>query len=131
MYHVDENECDSSGALAQIELVNLHSSSMDLPPRSPLRMVKSVTKRYHALHELLSSERAYASDLALIREVHIPLALGHYYYHYYLFFNNLFIIQVKFIIHPYHPQAQALHLVLYPQPQTLLSALQCLPKTPK
>jgi hypothetical protein len=34
------------------------------------------TKRHHALHELLSSERAYASDLALIREVHIPLALG-------------------------------------------------------
>ncbi|KAF9443991.1 hypothetical protein P691DRAFT_763777 [Macrolepiota fuliginosa MF-IS2] len=36
-----------------------------------------LTKRQHALHELLSSERAYASDLALIREVHIPLALGH------------------------------------------------------
>ncbi|KAF8161375.1 hypothetical protein B0H34DRAFT_700687 [Crassisporium funariophilum] len=36
----------------------------------------TMTKRHHALHELLSSERAYASDLALIREVHIPLALG-------------------------------------------------------
>ncbi|KIJ95101.1 hypothetical protein K443DRAFT_683282 [Laccaria amethystina LaAM-08-1] len=35
-----------------------------------------MTKRHHALHELLSSERAYASDLALIREVHLPLALG-------------------------------------------------------
>ncbi|KAF8171877.1 hypothetical protein BJ912DRAFT_860280 [Pholiota molesta] len=35
-----------------------------------------MTKREHAMHELLSSERAYASDLALIREVHIPLALG-------------------------------------------------------
>ncbi|KAF9562949.1 Dbl homology domain-containing protein [Agrocybe pediades] len=35
-----------------------------------------MTKRQHALHELLSSERAYASDLALLREVHIPLALG-------------------------------------------------------
>lgn len=35
-----------------------------------------ITKREHALLELLSSERAYASDLALIREVHIPLALG-------------------------------------------------------
>lgn len=46
---------------------------MERPPRSPLR---TTTKRYHALHELLSSERAYASDLALIREVHIPLALG-------------------------------------------------------
>ena len=39
-----------------------------------------MTKRHHALHELLSSERAYASDLALIREVHLPLALG-------MFFN--------------------------------------------
>ena len=46
---------------------------MERPPRSPLR---TQTKRYHALHELLSSERAYASDLALIREVHIPLAQG-------------------------------------------------------
>ena len=46
---------------------------MERPPRSPLR---TSTKRYHALHELLSSERAYASDLALIREVHIPLALS-------------------------------------------------------
>lgn len=36
----------------------------------------SMTKRQYALHELLSSERAYASDLALVREVHIPLALG-------------------------------------------------------
>lgn len=35
-----------------------------------------LTKRQHALYELLSSERAYASDLALIRDVHIPLALG-------------------------------------------------------
>ncbi|PPQ78977.1 hypothetical protein CVT25_002261 [Psilocybe cyanescens] len=37
----------------------------------------TMSKRHHAMHELLSSERAYASDLALIREVHIPLALGH------------------------------------------------------
>ncbi|KAL4079100.1 hypothetical protein J3A83DRAFT_4455522, partial [Scleroderma citrinum] len=35
-----------------------------------------MTKRMHALVELLSSERAYASDLALIRDIHIPLALG-------------------------------------------------------
>jgi len=35
-----------------------------------------MTKRVHALRELLSSERAYASDLALIRDIHIPLALG-------------------------------------------------------
>ncbi|KAI0316424.1 hypothetical protein OF83DRAFT_1017396, partial [Amylostereum chailletii] len=34
------------------------------------------SKRHHALLELLTSERAYASDLALIRDIHIPLALG-------------------------------------------------------
>ncbi|KAJ6593228.1 hypothetical protein B0H19DRAFT_1010604 [Mycena capillaripes] len=52
------------------------------PPRSPLRPPPPpptepvLSKRQHALHELMSSERAYASDLALILEVHIPLALG-------------------------------------------------------
>ncbi|KAG6853668.1 hypothetical protein C0991_002466 [Blastosporella zonata] len=56
-----------------IEDENSSSSSSSMaPPQSPM------TKRQHALHELLSSERAYASDLALIREVHIPLALGHH-----------------------------------------------------
>lgn len=35
-----------------------------------------MTKREHALKELLTSERAYASDLAFIRDVHIPMALG-------------------------------------------------------
>lgn len=44
------------------------ASSLVLPP---------MPKRQHALHELLSSERSYASDLALICDVHIPLALGH------------------------------------------------------
>jgi hypothetical protein len=43
------------------------------PPPPP-----SMSKRQHALLELLSSERAYASDLALIREVHMPLALGRF-----------------------------------------------------
>ena len=36
----------------------------------------AISKRNHTLLEILSSERAYASDLALIRDVHIPLALG-------------------------------------------------------
>jgi hypothetical protein len=43
------------------------SSILNTPP---------MNKRTHALLELLSSERAYASDLALIRDIHIPLALG-------------------------------------------------------
>jgi hypothetical protein len=51
-------------------------SSNSTAPSSTLASTTGMTKRHHALHELLSSERAYASDLALIREVHIPLALG-------------------------------------------------------
>lgn len=47
------------------------------PTPSPSPPPQPMSKRHHALHELLSSERAYASDLALIRDVHIPLALGH------------------------------------------------------
>lgn len=45
-----------------------------MPPTTPSS--STVSKRVHALLELLSSERAYASDLALIRDIHIPLALG-------------------------------------------------------
>jgi hypothetical protein len=60
----------------------VHLSSMDNgeagSSTSSLAMSHAppVSKRTHALHELLSSERAYASDLAFIRDIHIPLALG-------------------------------------------------------
>ncbi|KAJ2922173.1 hypothetical protein H1R20_g14923, partial [Candolleomyces eurysporus] len=50
------------------------SSSLSLDTQVPPK--PAMTKREHALHELLVSERAYASDLARIREVHIPLALA-------------------------------------------------------
>jgi len=43
-----------------------------LPPTTPNR----TSKREHALLELLNTERSYASDLALIRDVHIPVARG-------------------------------------------------------
>ncbi|CAK5281916.1 unnamed protein product [Mycena citricolor] len=53
------------------------------PPRSPLRppptsppSEQTVSKRQHALTELIASERAYVSDLALVLEVHVPLAEG-------------------------------------------------------
>lgn len=46
------------------------------PPPEPLSTSTTTSKRQHALLELLSSERAYASDLAIIRDVHLPLALG-------------------------------------------------------
>ncbi|KAI0752811.1 hypothetical protein C8Q80DRAFT_1096780 [Daedaleopsis nitida] len=38
--------------------------------------ISGISKRNHALTELLTSERSYASDLALIGDVYIPLALG-------------------------------------------------------
>ncbi|KAG1726883.1 Rho family DH domain-containing guanine nucleotide exchange factor [Suillus paluster] len=44
-------------------------ASFSLPTPTP-----ALTKRRHALLELLTSERAYASDLALIRDVYINLA---------------------------------------------------------
>lgn len=47
------------------------TSSLGHPPQT-------LSKRTHALLELLTTERAYASDLALIRDVHVPLALGTY-----------------------------------------------------
>ncbi|KAG2158566.1 uncharacterized protein EDB93DRAFT_1076408 [Suillus bovinus] len=43
------------------------------PPPIP---APAITKRQHALLELLTSERAYASDLALIRDVYMRLASG-------------------------------------------------------
>lgn len=36
----------------------------------------TLSKRSHALLELLQSEREYSSDLALIKDVHIPLSIG-------------------------------------------------------
>lgn len=45
--------------------------SAPTPPAAP-----KVAKRVHALLELLSSERAYASDLAITRDYHIPMASG-------------------------------------------------------
>jgi dynamin-binding protein len=54
----------------------------DSPPPSashpPKILSSGLTKRTHALLELIESERAYASDLALIRQVHLPVALGAY-----------------------------------------------------
>lgn len=53
---------------------------LDAPPSSatvPSKVVANGTsKRTHALIELIESERAYASDLALIRDNHLPVALG-------------------------------------------------------
>ena len=54
----------------------------DSPPPSATLPAKNISsglsKRTHALLELIESERAYASDLALIRDIHLPVALGTY-----------------------------------------------------
>jgi hypothetical protein len=53
---------------------------IDPPPSSatyqPKVLSSGLTKRTHALIELIDSEHAYVSDLALIRDVHLPAALG-------------------------------------------------------
>ena len=60
---VDIDDGDSSTGSSPIS-----NNAMSPPPAVP--------KRNHVLLELLSSERAYASDLAFLRDIHIPLALG-------------------------------------------------------
>jgi hypothetical protein len=66
----DENSPDSASPRDPI----------DSPPPSatyqPKVLSSGLTKRTHALLELIESERAYASDLALIRDIHLPVALG-------------------------------------------------------
>jgi hypothetical protein len=69
------------------------------PPSSAAVPSKAVTngtsKRTHALLELIESERAYASDLALIRDIHLPVALGmcHLY-----FFPKIHVISDDFLL---------------------------------
>ncbi|KAH7102142.1 hypothetical protein BKA62DRAFT_118078 [Auriculariales sp. MPI-PUGE-AT-0066] len=53
----------------------LPSTHKEAPP-TPTTPTTKISKREHALHELLNTERSYANDLAIIRDVHIPLALG-------------------------------------------------------
>ncbi|KAI0665714.1 hypothetical protein C8Q78DRAFT_1083786 [Trametes maxima] len=52
------------------------SANKPLPETPSHTIPQLASKRQHALLELVSSERAYASHLAFIRDVSIPLALG-------------------------------------------------------
>jgi hypothetical protein len=53
---------------------------IDLPPPSanfhPKVLLARLTKRTHALLDHIESERDYVSDLALIRDIYLPVALG-------------------------------------------------------
>ena len=46
------------------------------PTLTQENVAASTSKRKHALLELLSTERAYAADLALVKDIHIPLSRG-------------------------------------------------------
>lgn len=70
-YDPDSSEPSSTDSLT-LDIPTCPAPTGPTTPNQPTVM----TKRIHALRELLSSERAYASDLALIRDIHIPLALG-------------------------------------------------------
>ena len=67
----DHDHTHESATLADSSFASSSGLSSFLKP------TKS-TKRVRALEELLSSERAYASDLAILRDIHIPLAAGEY-----------------------------------------------------
>ena len=62
-----------------LDSLSLREQTDTLPP-TPTLSVKNISaglfKRTHALLELIESERAYASSFALIRDVHLPVALG-------------------------------------------------------
>lgn len=70
-YDPDSSQPSSTDSLT-LDVSTFPAPAGPTTPNPPTVM----TKRVHALRELLSSERAYASDLALIRDIHIPLALG-------------------------------------------------------
>jgi dynamin-binding protein len=43
---------------------------------NPTEAPQGKSKRQHVLFELLETERIYSSDMALVKAVHLPLALG-------------------------------------------------------
>ena len=74
----------STSSPTSIDDSTLDSPRLRDPPDSPpscatvpsKAVANGTSKRTHALLELIESERAYASDLALIRDIHLPVALG-------------------------------------------------------
>ncbi|KAI0076401.1 hypothetical protein K474DRAFT_1708227 [Panus rudis PR-1116 ss-1] len=66
----------SAASVVDAESNKPHSIAPSSASGSLLETPHPMPKRVHALLELLQSERAYASDLALVAGTHLPLALG-------------------------------------------------------
>ncbi|KAI5117982.1 hypothetical protein M0805_009199 [Coniferiporia weirii] len=67
---------DDSPVSSPTATISLGTDASETSTVSTLTVAPVITKREHAMKELLSSERAYASDLAFVQNVHIPMALG-------------------------------------------------------
>lgn len=79
----NDNNADGTASIAgsttslPISVLTYASSVLSYEvPLFPIGII--LTRRHHVLHELLASERAYASELALICELYVPLSLGEY-----------------------------------------------------
>lgn len=57
---------------SSVNPISSNPGNFDEPPDTG----PSKTKRQHVLFEILETERIYSSDMALVRAVHLPLALG-------------------------------------------------------
>ena len=102
----------STNSPTSIDDSTLDSPRLRHPPDSPPKVAANGTsKRTHALLELIESERAYASDLALIRDIHLPVALGMC--HLILFF---FLQKIHVISDVFAPSPKAMNPQFRPLP---------------
>ncbi|KAF8305053.1 hypothetical protein DL93DRAFT_2233219 [Clavulina sp. PMI_390] len=69
--NIDRSLPSTPLSISQFTPTSQSYSSPALPPSTA-----SKSKRFHVISELLTSERAYASDLSLLCHVHMPLARG-------------------------------------------------------
>ncbi|KAG8853544.1 hypothetical protein FRC20_001211 [Serendipita sp. 405] len=85
--HVSRPSRDAAIAIAgpqggdslRLSNATISSSIPTTPASAPIPTPESgasKSKRQHVLFEILETERIYSSDMALVRQVHLPLALG-------------------------------------------------------
>lgn len=70
VYYLNENSPATTSSVPPLPTSHSESTLFTTSGQPPKK------KRQHALSELLETERAYASDLALVKDYHMPLALG-------------------------------------------------------